>query len=74
MKHPFIKLRVSLWLISLLPGTLLFSQVNHSSDYTSLVSLFKEWRAFENPPLKKGAPDYTVETFNKRLPAFKKLQ
>ena len=74
MKHPFIKLRVSLWLISLLPGTLLFSQVNHSSDHTSLVSLFKEWRAFENPPLKKGAPDYTVATFNKRLPAFKKLQ
>ena len=74
MKQPFRKLRVSLWLISLLPGTLLFSQVNHSSDYTSLVSLFKEWRAFENPPLKKGAPDYTVATFNKRLPAFKKLQ
>jgi hypothetical protein len=74
MKQPFIKLRVSLWLISLLPGTLLFSQVNHSSDYTSVVSLFKEWRAFENPPLKKGAPDYTVATFNKRLPAFKKLQ
>ena len=74
MKQPFRMLRVSLWLISLLPGTLLFSQVNHSSDYTSLVSLFKEWRAFENPPLKKGAPDYTVETFNKRLPAFKKLQ
>ena len=74
MKQPFRILRVSLWLISLLPGTLLFSQVNHSSDYTSLVSLFKEWRAFENPPLKKGAPDYTVATFNKRLPAFKKLQ
>ena len=74
MKQPFRKLRVSLWLISLLPGTLLFSQVNHSSDYTSLVSLFKEWRAFENPPLKKGAPDYTVATFNKRLTAFKKLQ
>ena len=74
MKQPFRKLRVSLWLISLLPGTLLFSQVNHSSDYTSLVSLFKEWRAFENPPLKKGAPDYTVATFTKRLPAFKKIQ
>ena len=51
-----------------------FSQVNKSSDYTSLVSLFKEWRAFENPPLRSGAPDYTVATFNKRLPGFKKLQ
>ena len=53
---------------------LAFSQVNKSNDYTSLVSLFKEWRSFENPPLRNGAPDYTVETFNKRLPAFKKLQ
>jgi hypothetical protein len=53
---------------------LAFSQVNKSSDYTVLVSLFKEWRAFENPPLKNGAPDYTVEAFNKRLPDFKKLQ
>lgn len=43
-------------------------------DYSSLVSLFKEWREFETPPLKDGAPDYTDATFKKRLPVFKNLQ
>jgi hypothetical protein len=45
-----------------------------TKDYSSLVSLFKEWRAFEKPPLREGAPDYTKETFEKRLLEFKKLQ
>ncbi|MDB4292173.1 hypothetical protein N9954_02110 [Maribacter sp.] len=46
---------------------------NASKDYSNLVSLFKEWRAFEIPPLREGAPDYTKETFEKRWPDFKKL-
>ena len=50
------------------------SQKKQTNDYTSLVSLFKEWRAFEKPPLLKGAPDYTAVSFNKRWPAFKSLQ
>ena len=54
--------------------TIAFSQVNKSSDYSALVSLFKEWRSFEKPPMRNGAPDYTAETFNKRLAGFKKLQ
>jgi hypothetical protein len=45
-----------------------------SNSYQDLVELFKEWRAFENPPLKDGAPDYTAERFEKRWPEFKKLQ
>jgi hypothetical protein len=45
-----------------------------ASDYASLVNLFKEWRAFENPPMRDGAPDYTATTFEQRMPAFKKLQ
>jgi hypothetical protein len=44
------------------------------NKYTDLVALFKEWRTFENPPLREGAPDYTQETFKKRLPDFKKLE
>ncbi|MBP9925968.1 MAG: hypothetical protein KBF45_08230 [Cyclobacteriaceae bacterium] len=44
------------------------------SDYPSLVDLFKEWRTFENPPKREGAPDYTAATFDKRLPEFKELQ
>ncbi len=46
---------------------------NASSSYDSLLSLFKEWRAFETPPLRDGAPDYTAETFKRRhaqLPAW----
>jgi len=44
------------------------------ASYPELVSLFKEWRTFETPPLLDGAPDYTQSTFAKRLPEFKKLQ
>ena len=44
------------------------------NDPTDLVRLFKQWRTFENPPLKDGAPDYTAATFKKRWPEFKKLQ
>ena len=45
-----------------------------SSNYADLVTLFKEWRAFEKPPMAHGAPDYTAATFTKRMPAFKRLQ
>ncbi|MFT5217507.1 MAG: hypothetical protein ACI83H_002646 [Glaciecola sp.] len=51
----------------------MYSQVNENG-YTELVSLFKEWRTFERPPLRKGAPDYTQETFNERKPKFKSLK
>ncbi len=45
-----------------------------SNDYQDLVTLFKAWRTFEKPPLRDGAPDYTVETFEKRWPRFIELQ
>jgi hypothetical protein len=45
-----------------------------STDYNDLVALFREWRNFERPPLKDGAPDYTTATFEARWPQFKKLQ
>jgi hypothetical protein len=34
--------------------------------YQDLLRLFEEWRAFERPPLKDGAPDYTAATFVRR--------
>jgi len=43
-------------------------------EYADLVNLFKEWRAFERPPLREGAPDYTAETFKQRWPTFQQLQ
>ena len=45
-----------------------------SNNYDDLVTLFKEWRTFEKPPLKDGVPDYTKATFEKRWPEFKSLQ
>lgn len=54
------------------PIRLISQQENDS--YENLVALFKEWRAFENPPLLNGAPDYTKETFEKRGPEFKLIQ
>jgi hypothetical protein len=34
--------------------------------YDALVSLFHEWRAFEQPALMHGAPDYTAETLARK--------
>jgi len=45
-----------------------------SNDYQDLVKLFHEWRSFETPPLRDGAPDYTANTFERRWPEFKVLQ
>jgi hypothetical protein len=35
-------------------------------SYDDLLALFAEWRAFEQPPLLNGAPDYTAATFATR--------
>ncbi|MEP0985386.1 hypothetical protein [Ekhidna sp.] len=42
--------------------------------YEDLSTLFAEWRAFENPPLLDGAPDYTTNTFDSRHAEFEALQ
>jgi hypothetical protein len=36
------------------------SSVPASSSYDDLIVLFEDWRAFEQPPLIDGAPDYTA--------------
>jgi Bacterial protein of unknown function (DUF885) len=36
------------------------------AGYQELVRLFEEWRAFERPPRKNGAPDYSAATFARR--------
>ena len=33
-------------------------------SYDALVQLFEEWREFESPPMRDGAPDYTAERFD----------
>ncbi len=37
-----------------------------TSGHADLLALFSEWRTFEKPPLRDGAPDYTAETFAAR--------
>ena len=48
----------------------------HSQDDNRLAleKVFKDWREFEKPPLLNGAPDYTIDTFNNRMPEFRKLR
>lgn len=34
-----------------------------ASTYPKLLELFEQWRAFEHPPLRDGAPDYSAARF-----------
>jgi len=42
--------------------------------YAELLTLFADWRAFESPPWRDGAPDYTVGQFAARNDQFLALQ
>jgi hypothetical protein len=57
-----------------LAGVISSSAYAASNSYDELVQLFEDWRAFENPPLLDGAPDYTAERFAgayEQLPEFR---
>ncbi len=55
---------VALWLTMVaLPRT---SDADTPRAYADLVTLFSDWRAFEQPPLHRGAPDYRAETVARR--------
>ena len=41
-----------------------------ASNHDELVALFSEWRIFERPPMRNGAPDYTAATFAARYKDF----
>lgn len=45
-----------------------------ANDYSELLQLFTEWRAFEQPPLRDGAPDYTAATTARRHAELKTWQ
>jgi len=38
-----------------------------SASFPQLISLFREWRGFEEPPRVNGVPDYTAATTARRL-------
>lgn len=84
MNHRTIQLSCLLLIVSSLilacSSTLSIPEESHiqkkevRNDYRSLADLFKDWRAFEQPPLLDGAPDYRAATFAKRQVAFSKLR
>jgi len=39
------------------------TNVAAAQSHDDLVQLFEDWRAFERPPMRDGAPDYTAERF-----------
>jgi hypothetical protein len=68
-------MKKNVWLISfVLAISCLVAQAQRINAYADLQVLFREWRAFEQPPLHNGAPDYRKVTFEKRRPAFLQLQ
>jgi hypothetical protein len=59
----------------LLVPTLALAQTSSPSPtYPQLLSLFTEWRTFEEPPRIAGVPDYSTATNARRLAALQALQ
>ena len=50
------------------------SDSNAAGGYDDLLTLFEDWREFEQPPLLGGAPDYTVERFEAAYAELKSYQ
>lgn len=44
------------------------------ASHDDLLELFADWREFERPPLKEGAPDYTAATFEARAADYRQLR
>ena len=57
---------------ALMPLSCVNSQAG--GGYEALETLFMQWRAFEQPPILDGAPDYTSNTFAVRYESFKQFQ
>ncbi len=45
-----------------------------ANSYDALVTLFNQWRQFEEPPMRDGAPDYTLATREASWQEFNRLQ
>ena len=68
------KIFSGLFTIILMVGLSISASVMAASSHNDLVKLFKDWRAFETPPMRMGAPDYTAGTFAKRYKDLPKYQ
>lgn len=45
-----------------------------AAGYPALLALFEEWRAFEAPPLRQGAPDYSQARLERSLTELARLR
>ena len=45
-----------------------------AASYQDLLALWQQWRTFERPPLRDGAPDYTAATVAQRHAELKRYQ
>jgi hypothetical protein len=45
-----------------------------SGSYAELLRLFEDWRTYEKPPLRDGAPDYTAATVARRRAGLAQLR
>jgi uncharacterized protein (DUF885 family) len=55
-------------------GSQAASAASAQGSYEDLTTLFSEWRAFERPALRDGAPDYTAATLARKQAQLKTYQ
>ena len=73
MKSIPAKSLLALILVILAPLSCVNSQ--QTSSYEDLVLLFRDWRAFEHPPMNPdGVPDYSKASFDERVTGYEKLR
>ncbi len=70
----FVRLQHLMLFCVLVTGFLLTARVDGWDGHADLLKFHQDWRAFEQPPLKEGAPDYTASTFAKRYKAYQALR
>lgn len=71
---PLRRILVSAFATGLVLMGALAANASASDDYSTLVSLFEEWRELEQPALRNGAPDYTPGAVKQRHSGMKKLR
>jgi hypothetical protein len=67
MKIPFqIRRFAAVLAVFALAAPPALAEASAPAGYDALARLFADWRTFEHPPLRDGAPDYTAATIERR--------
>jgi hypothetical protein len=63
-------------ILTILPGAYAVAAPIGAADgtYNDLTALFEDWRSFEKPALRNGAPDYTASTMGRKHAELKAYQ